>query len=366
MARPVDQSSGITKVVELRAVQPGFPFYGRLTLQDGRPYSHDLLIHVADGWAARNIKHLDLRESEEMREDREYLDRVAAGFEDVDLPAMSDRRGGRGPFPDAIERENGGFVEWARKERAGGVALVVLGEQHLVRAPVPEVAQQRGEVGRAAGARDAGDRSCRWHPSARPGPHGGQRVLPGGADPGRARGNGHDPIDRARCDAKERKAASLVEEFPLRDGCRSEDDDRVLVKPLAPALNRGTDSDALVEGEVQDCLPAGQPVSCHVESDTVGLGDAFRKIGKRAVVAIREPSLGPCFGMKGGAAGGGYAPVERFAKFSNMPELGQMVRQVMDVVKVSDLDYIQRPAVEGGGLVTPDAPTGRLGVLPRS
>lgn len=39
-----------------------------------------LLIHVADGWAARNIKHLDLRESEEMREDREYLDRVAAGF----------------------------------------------------------------------------------------------------------------------------------------------------------------------------------------------------------------------------------------------------------------------------------------------
>lgn len=39
-----------------------------------------LLIHVADGWAARNIRHLDLRESEEMREDREYLERVAAGF----------------------------------------------------------------------------------------------------------------------------------------------------------------------------------------------------------------------------------------------------------------------------------------------
>jgi nucleotide-binding universal stress UspA family protein len=39
-----------------------------------------MLIHVADGWAARNIKHLDLRESEEMREDREYLDRVAAGL----------------------------------------------------------------------------------------------------------------------------------------------------------------------------------------------------------------------------------------------------------------------------------------------
>ncbi len=39
-----------------------------------------LLIHVADGWAARNIRHLDLRESEEMREDRDYLDGVAARF----------------------------------------------------------------------------------------------------------------------------------------------------------------------------------------------------------------------------------------------------------------------------------------------
>ena len=43
MARPVDERAGITKVVELRAVQPGFPFYGRLTLHDGRPYSHSLL-----------------------------------------------------------------------------------------------------------------------------------------------------------------------------------------------------------------------------------------------------------------------------------------------------------------------------------
>ena len=43
MARPADERAGISKVVELRAVQPGFPFYGRLTLQDGRPYSHSLL-----------------------------------------------------------------------------------------------------------------------------------------------------------------------------------------------------------------------------------------------------------------------------------------------------------------------------------
>ena len=42
---------------------------------------------------------------------------------------------------------------------------------------------------------------------------------------------------------------------------------------------------------------------------TVGLADALRRIGKRAAVAMREPSLGPCFGVKGGAAGGGYAQV---------------------------------------------------------
>ncbi len=42
---------------------------------------------------------------------------------------------------------------------------------------------------------------------------------------------------------------------------------------------------------------------------TVGLGEAFGKLGKKAVIALREPSLGPCFGVKGGAAGGGYAQV---------------------------------------------------------
>ena len=38
---------------------------------------------------------------------------------------------------------------------------------------------------------------------------------------------------------------------------------------------------------------------------TVGLGDALNRIGKKAVICLREPSLGPCFGVKGGAAGGG-------------------------------------------------------------
>ena len=51
--------------------------------------------------------------------------------------------------------------------------------------------------------------------------------------------------------------------------------------------------------------PAGEGKT----TTTVGLGDALNRIGKRAVIALREPSLGPSFGMKGGAAGGGYAQV---------------------------------------------------------
>lgn len=49
--------------------------------------AHVLLVHVADGWAARNIKQLDLRESEEMREDRDYLERVCSGFVAAGVPA---------------------------------------------------------------------------------------------------------------------------------------------------------------------------------------------------------------------------------------------------------------------------------------
>lgn len=42
---------------------------------------------------------------------------------------------------------------------------------------------------------------------------------------------------------------------------------------------------------------------------SIGLALGLNKIGKKTIVALREPSLGPCFGMKGGAAGGGYAQV---------------------------------------------------------
>ena len=51
--------------------------------------------------------------------------------------------------------------------------------------------------------------------------------------------------------------------------------------------------------------PAGEGKT----TTTVGLGQAMDKLGKKAVIALREPSLGPCFGLKGGAAGGGYAQV---------------------------------------------------------
>ena len=76
-------------------------------------------------------------------------------------------------------------------------------------------------------------------------------------------------------------------------------------------------SDSYIE-KIKDCpdgklilvtainpTPAGEGKT----TTSVGLGQAFGKLGKRAVIALREPSLGPCFGIKGGAAGGGYAQV---------------------------------------------------------
>src|ERR1051325_11148330 len=51
--------------------------------------------------------------------------------------------------------------------------------------------------------------------------------------------------------------------------------------------------------------PAGEGKT----TTTVGLGDGLNRIGKKTIICLREPSLGPCFGVKGGAAGGGYALV---------------------------------------------------------
>lgn len=69
-------------------------------------------------------------------------------------------------------------------------------------------------------------------------------------------------------------------------------------------LNDAPDG-ALVLVTAMTPTPAGEGKT----TTTVGLADAFRNVGKRSMVAIREPSLGPCFGVKGGAAGGGQAQV---------------------------------------------------------
>ena len=63
--------------------------------------------------------------------------------------------------------------------------------------------------------------------------------------------------------------------------------------------------------------PAGEGKT----TTTVGLGDALNRIGKKAMICLREPSLGPCFGMKGGAAGGGYAQVVPMEDINRVGEM---------------------------------------------
>ena len=68
---------------------------------------------------------------------------------------------------------------------------------------------------------------------------------------------------------------------------------------------RGWEDGKLILVTAISPTPAGEGKT----TTTVGLGDGLNRIGKKAVICIREASLGPCFGMKGGAAGGGYAQV---------------------------------------------------------
>ncbi|OYX45075.1 MAG: formate--tetrahydrofolate ligase [Alphaproteobacteria bacterium 32-64-14] len=77
-----------------------------------------------------------------------------------------------------------------------------------------------------------------------------------------------------------------------------------IAAPYLKALGARPDGD-LVLVTAMNPTPAGEGKT----TTTVGLGDALTRIGKRAVIALREPSLGPCFGQKGGATGGGYAQV---------------------------------------------------------
>ncbi|MCA8888336.1 MAG: formate--tetrahydrofolate ligase [Parvularculaceae bacterium] len=78
-------------------------------------------------------------------------------------------------------------------------------------------------------------------------------------------------------------------------------------KVSARALNSLSErrDGALILVTAMNPTPAGEGKT----TTSVGLGDALNRIGKKAMICLREPSLGPCFGMKGGAAGGGYAQV---------------------------------------------------------
>lgn len=84
---------------------------------------------------------------------------------------------------------------------------------------------------------------------------------------------------------------------------------------------------------------------------SVGLGLGMNKIGKKAIVAVREPSLGPCFGMKGGAAGGGYAqvlPMEKInlhftGDFHAITSAHNMISALLD-------NYIYQHQSEGFGM----------------
>ena len=73
---------------------------------------------------------------------------------------------------------------------------------------------------------------------------------------------------------------------------------------IAEAMARPTNGKLILVTAINP-TPAGEGKT----TTTVGLGDALNRIGKKAAICLREPSLGPCFGVKGGAAGGGYAQV---------------------------------------------------------
>ena len=75
-------------------------------------------------------------------------------------------------------------------------------------------------------------------------------------------------------------------DLSIMQDCKKEDGKLVLVTAITPT-------------------PAGEGKT----TTTIGLADAMQKIGKNTMVALREPSLGPVFGLKGGAAGGGWAQV---------------------------------------------------------
>ena len=72
--------------------------------------------------------------------------------------------------------------------------------------------------------------------------------------------------------------------------------------------------------------PAGEGKT----TTTVGLGEAFAKLDKKAIIALREPSLGPCFGIKGGAAGGGYLNLHFTGDFHAITSANNLLAALLD------------------------------------
>ena len=101
-----------------------------------------------------------------------------------------------------------------------------------------------------------------------------------------------------------------IEEIARAAGIHSEDfipygRDKAKISINAIARAEGRREAPLVLVSAITPTPAGEGKS----TTTVGLGQALNRLGKKAIIALREPSLGPCFGVKGGAAGGGYSQV---------------------------------------------------------
>jgi formate--tetrahydrofolate ligase len=122
-------------------------------------------------------------------------------------------------------------------------------------------------------------------------------------------------IDLALCARRRRHAArrGVHPVLLLRGGGEPADQPALDPRPLqgqdlarlqGESLRTGPDGKLILVTAISP-TPAGEGKT----TTTVGLGDALNRIGKKAVICLREPSLGPVFGMKGGAAGGGYAQV---------------------------------------------------------
>ena len=106
--------------------------------------------------------------------------------------------------------------------------------------------------------------------------------------------------------AKISKIVDIAKKINIdKDGLELYGDYKAKIKPSVYSALKNKKDGKLILVTAISPTPAGEGKT----TTTVGLGDAMSKLGKKTVIALREPSLGPVFGIKGGAAGGGYAQV---------------------------------------------------------